>query len=200
VASSLDLYLRDIGHTPRLNRDQEVALARRSAQGDAAAAAALAQANLRLVVSVARRYTGYGVPLEDLIAEGNLGLLRAVEKYEWKRGYRFSTYAIWWVRQAIVRARATSRPARHLRQQRPHHVLRRREAVPAVVAEPRAGEQVGGHLRLGQAAADHQRVAAAGKSSIAGPCPGKAGARAGRQAGRGCPTPGAAPRRPRGTG
>jgi DNA-directed RNA polymerase sigma subunit (sigma70/sigma32) len=83
VASSLDLYLRDIGHTPRLNPNQEVALARRSAQGDAAAAAALAQANLRLVVSVARRYTGYGVPLEDLIAEGNLGLLRAVEKYEW---------------------------------------------------------------------------------------------------------------------
>ena len=109
VASSLDLYLRDIGHTPRLNPDQEVALARRSAQGDAAAAAALAQANLRLVVSVARRYTGYGLPLEDLIAEGNLGLLRAVQKYEWKRGYRFSTYAIWWVHQAIVRAVANQR-------------------------------------------------------------------------------------------
>jgi RNA polymerase primary sigma factor len=109
VASSLDLYLRDIGHTPRLNRDQEVALARRSAQGDAAAAAALAQANLRLVVSMARRYTGYGVPLEDLIAEGNLGLLRAVKKYEWERGYRFSTYAIWWIRQAIVRAIANQR-------------------------------------------------------------------------------------------
>jgi RNA polymerase primary sigma factor len=109
VASSLDLYLRDIGHAPRLNPDQEVALARRSAQGDVAAAAALAQANLRLVVSVARRYTGYGVPLEDLIAEGNLGLLRAVEKYEWERGYRFSTYAMWWVRQAIVRAIATQR-------------------------------------------------------------------------------------------
>ena len=82
VASSLDLNLRDIGHTPRLNPNQEVALARRSAQGDAAAAAALAQANLRLMVSVARHYTGYGVPLEDLIAEGNLVLLRAVEKYE----------------------------------------------------------------------------------------------------------------------
>jgi RNA polymerase primary sigma factor len=109
AASGLDLYLRDIGHTPLLNADQEVALARRSAQGDAAAAAALAQANLRLVVSVARRYTGYGVPREDLIAEGNLGLLRAVEQYEWERGYRFSTYAIWWVRQAIVRAIANQR-------------------------------------------------------------------------------------------
>jgi RNA polymerase primary sigma factor len=136
VASSLDLYLRDIGYTPRLNPDQEVALAQRSAQGDAAAAAALAQANLRLVVSVARRYTGYGVPLEDLIAEGNLGLLRAVEKYEWERGCRFSTYAIWWVRQAIVRAVANQRHTIHL----PLHV------GGALVRRSRARDHLPGDL------------------------------------------------------
>jgi RNA polymerase primary sigma factor len=100
----LGVYLRAIGRTPLLTPDQEVALAQRIAQGDADAAAALAQANLRLVVSIARRYVDDGLPFEDLIAEGNLGLLHAAEKYDWQRGCRFSTYATWWIRQAIVRA------------------------------------------------------------------------------------------------
>ena len=100
----LDSYLREIGHTPLLKPDQEVELAKRVEQGDKGAANAMAQANLRLVVSVARRYLNRGLPLEDLIAEGNIGLLRAVQKYEWQRGYRFSTYAVWWIRQAITRA------------------------------------------------------------------------------------------------
>lgn len=100
----LDSYLREIGHTPLLKPEQEVALAKRVEQGDKDAANAMAQANLRLVVSVARRYLNRGLPLEDLIAEGNIGLLRAVQKYEWQRGYRFSTYAVWWIRQAITRA------------------------------------------------------------------------------------------------
>jgi RNA polymerase primary sigma factor len=100
----LALYLREIGRTPLLTPDQEVALAQRIAQGDADATVAMAQANLRLVVNIARRYVDHGLPFEDLIAEGNLGLLHAVAKYDWQRGYRFSTYAIWWIRQAIVRA------------------------------------------------------------------------------------------------
>jgi RNA polymerase primary sigma factor len=100
----LDSYLREIGHTPLLKPEEEVELAKRVEQGDKEAANAMAQANLRLVVSVARRYLNRGLPLEDLIAEGNIGLLRAVQKYEWQRGYRFSTYAVWWIRQAITRA------------------------------------------------------------------------------------------------
>jgi len=81
-----------------------VALAQRVARGDTEAAHALAQANLRLVVNIAGRYRHCGLPFEDLIAEGNIGLLHAVQKYEWQRGYRFSTYAVWWIRQAITRA------------------------------------------------------------------------------------------------
>lgn len=104
LPTTLDLYLREIGRTPLLTRAQEFALARRIASGDRAAARALAQANLRLVVAIARRYTDRGLPLEDLIAEGNFGLLRAVEKYDWQLGHRFSTYAVWWIRQAVIRA------------------------------------------------------------------------------------------------
>jgi len=97
-------YLRAIGYVPLLTAQEEIALAQRIADGDRAAAAALTTANLRLVVSVARRYVNRGLPLEDLIQEGNIGLLRAVEKFDWQRGFKFSTYAVWWIRQAIVRA------------------------------------------------------------------------------------------------
>jgi len=100
----VDSYLREIGRTPLLTAAQEVALAQRVEHGDRSAADALAEANLRLVVSVARRYHHRSLSLEDLISEGNIGLLRAVQKYEWRRGYRFSTYATWWIRQAITRA------------------------------------------------------------------------------------------------
>jgi DNA-directed RNA polymerase sigma subunit (sigma70/sigma32) len=100
----LDAYLREIGHTSLLTPEQEIALAQRVERGDKAAADAMVQANLRLVVSIARRYLQRGLPLEDLIAEGNIGLLHAVQKYEWQRGYRFSTYAVWWIRQAMSRA------------------------------------------------------------------------------------------------
>jgi len=97
-------YLRAIGYVPLLSAREEVALAQRIADGDRVAAAALTTANLRLVVSVARRYVNRGLPLEDLIQEGNIGLLRAVDKFDWQRGFKFSTYAVWWIRQAIVRA------------------------------------------------------------------------------------------------
>lgn len=101
---ALDLYLREIGRTPLLTREQELDLAQRVEQGDGDAATALVQANLRLVVHVAHRYANRGLPLEDLVAEGNMGLLHAVKKFEWRRGFRFSTYAIWWINQSITRA------------------------------------------------------------------------------------------------
>ena len=97
-------YLRAIGQVPLLAAAEELALAQRVVAGDPEAGRALAAANLRLVVSVARRHLNRGLPLEDLIQEGNIGLLRAVEKFDWTRGYKFSTYAVWWIRQAITRA------------------------------------------------------------------------------------------------
>ena len=103
---NLRVYLKEIGRIALLTREQEVELARRVRAGDAAAKARLTEANLRLVVQVARRYLNRGLPLPDLIEEGNIGLLRAVEKFDGERGTRFSTYATWWIRQAIVRALA----------------------------------------------------------------------------------------------
>ena len=100
------LYLRSIGKVPLLTREDEVRLAKRIEQNDMSAKNALIEANLRLVVSIAKRYTGRGLTLLDLIQEGNLGLIRAVEKFDWRRGFKFSTYATWWIRQAITRALA----------------------------------------------------------------------------------------------
>jgi len=103
---NLRVYLKEIERIPLLTREQEGELARRVRTGDAAAKARLSEANLRLVVQIARRYRNRGLPLPDLIEEGNIGLLRAVEKFDGERGTRFSTYATWWIRQAIVRALA----------------------------------------------------------------------------------------------
>jgi RNA polymerase primary sigma factor len=97
-------YLEDIRDLPLLTAAQEVELAQRIEQGDAAARRRFTLANLRLVVSIAKRYVGRGLALIDLIQEGNLGLMRAVQKFDWRRGYKFSTYATWWIRQAITRA------------------------------------------------------------------------------------------------
>lgn len=104
--TNLAVYLKEISRIPLLTREEEVELARRVRAGDPAARARLTEANLRLVVQVARRYLNRGLPLPDLIEEGNLGLIRGVEKFEPERGTRFSTYAIWWIRHAIVRALA----------------------------------------------------------------------------------------------
>ena len=104
--ANLGVYLAEIARIPLLTREEEQALARRVQAGDEAAKQRLVEANLRLVVQIARRYLNRGLPLPDLIEEGNLGLLRAVEKFEPQRGTRFSTYATWWIRQAVTRALA----------------------------------------------------------------------------------------------
>jgi len=98
------MYLKEIGEVALLTREEEVELAKRVERGDEVAKRKLAEANLRLVVSVAKKYTGRGLSLLDLIQEGNLGLMKAVEKFDYKKGYKFSTYATWWIRQAITRA------------------------------------------------------------------------------------------------
>jgi RNA polymerase primary sigma factor len=101
---SLRLYLRSIGRVNLLTADQEVSLARRIERGDMAAKQQMIEANLRLVVSIAKSYLGRGLTFLDLIQEGSMGLIRAVEKFDYRRGYKFSTYATWWIRQAVTRA------------------------------------------------------------------------------------------------
>lgn len=101
---SVRMYLREIGQYPLLTPDEEVRLAKRIERGDKAAKRRLTEANLRLVVSIAKKYIGRGLSLLDLVQEGNLGLQRAVEKFDYKKGFKFSTYATWWIRQAITRA------------------------------------------------------------------------------------------------
>jgi RNA polymerase primary sigma factor len=101
---SLRLYLREIGKVPLLTADQEVYLAKRIERGEMAAKTQMIEANLRLVVSIAKSYLGRGLSFLDLIQEGSLGLIRAVEKFDYRKGYKFSTYATWWIRQAVTRA------------------------------------------------------------------------------------------------
>ncbi|MEN6316486.1 MAG: RNA polymerase sigma factor RpoD [Clostridiaceae bacterium] len=98
------MYLKEIGKVPLLSADEEIELAKRMEKGDNEAKRRLAEANLRLVVSIAKRYVGRGMLFLDLIQEGNLGLIKAVEKFDYRKGYKFSTYATWWIRQAITRA------------------------------------------------------------------------------------------------
>ncbi len=104
IDDPVKMYLKEIGRVPLLSADEEVELAKRMEQGDEAAKKRLAESNLRLVVSIAKRYVGRGMLFLDLIQEGNLGLIKAVEKFDYRRGYKFSTYATWWIRQAITRA------------------------------------------------------------------------------------------------
>ena len=98
------MYLKEIGTVPLLSAEEEIRLAKRKAEGDVNAKERLIEANLRLVVSIAKRYVGRGMQFLDLIQEGNLGLIKAVEKYDYSKGFKFSTYATWWIRQAITRA------------------------------------------------------------------------------------------------
>jgi len=100
------MYLKEIGKVPLLSADEEIELARRMENGDEYAKKKLAEANLRLVVSIAKRYVGRGMLFLDLIQEGNLGLIKAVEKFDYEKGYKLSTYATWWIRQSVTRALA----------------------------------------------------------------------------------------------
>ncbi len=104
IEDPVRMYLKEIGKVPLLTADEEIKLAKRMEEGDQEAKKKLAEANLRLVVSIAKRYVGRGMLFLDLIQEGNLGLIKAVEKFDYSKGYKFSTYATWWIRQAITRA------------------------------------------------------------------------------------------------
>jgi RNA polymerase primary sigma factor len=124
-------YLHDIRGLSLLSHDEELTLAKRSAAGDMRARRRLIEANLRLVIAIARRYTNSGVPLIDLIQEGNLGLMRAAEKFDWRRGCHFGTYATWWIRQAISRAAGEQSRLIHL----PEHVATRLRKVRRIASQ-----------------------------------------------------------------
>ena len=128
----LKLYVRQIGDGRLLTPVEERELARRKDEGDEAAKAKLIESNLRLVMSITRNYTKAGVPLLDLIQEGNLGLIRAVEKFDYKLGFKLSTYATWWIRQAVTRALADQGRTIRL----PVHVAEQTRKVPARTARP----------------------------------------------------------------
>jgi RNA polymerase primary sigma factor len=121
TTDALQLFLREAGRHPLLTAAQEVELAKRIERGDDSAKRTMIQANLRLVVSIAKNYRNQGLPFLDLIQEGTLGLIRAVEKFDWRRGFKFSTYATWWIRQAVARALADK--ARTIRM--PVHIVER---------------------------------------------------------------------------
>jgi RNA polymerase primary sigma factor len=138
TTDSLQLFLNEIGRHALLTAAEEVELAKRVERGDAAAKQRMINANLRLVVSIAKRYQGHGVPLGDLIQEGAIGLNRAVEKFDWRKGYKFSTYATWWIRQAVQRGVANQAKTIRI----PIHVNERRQKAQ------RAGRRL--ELELGR--------------------------------------------------
>ena len=141
---SLRLYLREIGKVPLLTADQEVYLAKRIERGDMGAKTQMTEANLRLVVSIAKGYLGRGLSFLDLIQEGSLGLIRAVEKFDYRKGYKFSTYATWWIRQAVTRAIAdkarTIRIPVHMVEKLNKVVHIERQLVQRLGREPNAEE------------------------------------------------------------
>ena len=125
TTDALELFLRDIGRHPLLTPAQEVALTKRIERGDLEAKRTMIESNLRLVVSIAKRYRHQGLPFLDLIQEGTLGLIRAVEKFDWRRGFKFSTYATWWISQAV--ARGLGDKARTIRI--PTHIVERMQRL-----------------------------------------------------------------------
>ena len=145
------MYLKEIGKVPLLSADEEVELAKRMENGDIEAKKILAEANLRLVVSIAKRYVGRGMLFLDLIQEGNLGLIKAVEKFDYKKGYKFSTYATWWIRQAITRAIAdqarTIRIPVHMVETINKYVRVQRQLLQELGREPQP-EEIAKHMNM----------------------------------------------------
>ena len=145
------MYLKEIGKVPLLSADEEVELAKRMENGDIEAKKKLAEANLRLVVSIAKRYVGRGMLFLDLIQEGNLGLIKAVEKFDYKKGYKFSTYATWWIRQAITRAIAdqarTIRIPVHMVETINKYVRVQRQLLQELGREPQP-EEIAKHMNM----------------------------------------------------
>src|SRR6476661_1128055 len=131
TTDALQLFLNEAGRWPLLTKEEEVELAKRIERGDAEAKERMINSNLRLVVSIAKRYQGHGLSLLDLIQEGIIGLIRAVEKFDWRKGFKFSTYATWWIRQAVQRA--VGNQARAIRV--PVHVLDRERKMARVERE-----------------------------------------------------------------
>ena len=160
---SLRLYLREIGKVQLLTAEQEVSLAKRIERGDLNAKRAMVEANLRLVVSIAKSYLGRGLSFLDLIQEGSLGLIRAVEKFDYRRGYKFSTYATWWIRQAVTRAIAdkarTIRIPVHMVEKLNRVVHLERQLLQRLGREPKP-EEIALELRMTpQEVRDIQRMA-----------------------------------------
>jgi RNA polymerase primary sigma factor len=172
AVDGLGVFLRGIGRVPLLTAAQEVALAKRIERGDRGARQQMIEANLRLVVSIAKRYQQPELPLQDLIQEGTLGLVRAVEKFEWRKGFKFSTYATWWIRQSISRALADKSRAIRM----PAHVVDKLNRITRVERrlllqlgrEPTADE-IGREARLTGGEVDRIRQFARTTVSLARP-------------------------------
>jgi RNA polymerase primary sigma factor len=172
TTDALQLFLREAGRHPLLTAAQEVELAKKIEQDDMAAKARMIQSNLRLVVSIAKNYRNQGLPFLDLIQEGTLGLIRAVEKFDWRRGYKFSTYATWWIRQAVARALADK--ARTIRM--PVHIVERMQKMNraerslwAVLGREPTLEEIADEANLPLQQAKEVRAAARASTSLDAP-------------------------------
>src|SRR5213595_1657416 len=172
TTDALQLFLRDAGRHPLLTAAQEVELAKRIERGDDQAKQTMIQSNLRLVVSIAKNYRNQGLPFLDLIQEGTLGLIRAVEKFDWRRGYKFSTYATWWIRQAVARALADK--ARTIRM--PVHIVERLQKMNraerslwAVLGREPTLEEVANEANLPLQQAKEVKAAARASASLDAP-------------------------------
>ena len=144
IEDPVRMYLKEIGKVPLLSAEEEIELAKRMELGDQEAKKRLAEANLRLVVSIAKRYVGRGMLFLDLIQEGNLGLIKAVEKFDYRKGYKFSTYATWWIRQAITRALADQAKEMDMPVERVREILK--ISQEPVSLETPIGEEEDSHL------------------------------------------------------
>ncbi len=169
TTDALQLFFDEIARYPLLTKEQEIELAKRIERGDAAAKERMINSNLRLVVSIAKRYRGQGVPFLDLIQEGILGLIRAVEKFDWRRGFKFSTYATWWIRQAVQRGVANK--ARTIRV--PVHVLDRERKMARAetrlaleLGRPPTDEEIAAEAKLGEEHVRGVREAARAVTSL----------------------------------